>query len=153
MDGVRQDFVLTKRPAGASELRVQLAVTGATVESTRRGTCLVLNGSRHKIAYGRLRVVDATGRELPARLEIAQASESRVRTRDGELLAESPEAALAVLVNDADAIYPVLIDPTFSDANWTSMGNLPGADRAVYAAVVDLSGNLYIGGDFTVVGM
>src|SRR5207247_2636394 len=58
---------------------------------------------------------------------------------------------LAVLVNDADAVYPVRIDPTFSDANWISMGDVPGADNDVYAAVVDGSGNLYIGGAFTVV--
>ena len=51
-----------------------------------------------------------------------------------------------------DAVYPVRIDPTFSDANWVSMGGIPGADGHVYAAVVDGSGNLYIGGDFTVVG-
>ncbi len=32
------------------------------------------------------------------------------------------------------------------------MGDLPGADSPVWAAVVDGSGNLYIGGDFAVVG-
>src|SRR5262249_54105643 len=41
---------------------------------------------------------------------------------------------------------------TFSDANWISLGGLPGANGPVYAAVVDGSGNLYIGGRFTVVG-
>ena len=57
------------------------------------------------------------------------------------------------MVNDADAVYPVRIDPTFSDANWISMNpNFPGASDIVHAAVVDGSGNLYIGGDFTVVG-
>src|SRR5438046_6822670 len=44
------------------------------------------------------------------------------------------------------------IDPTFTDANWSSMGGIPGANGPVYAAVLDGSGNLYIGGDFTVVG-
>jgi len=29
-------------------------------------------------------------------------------------------AMLLVLVNDADAVYPVRIDPTLSDANWIS---------------------------------
>ncbi len=28
---------------------------------------------------------------------------------------------LAVLLDDADAVYPVRIDPTFSDANWIGM--------------------------------
>src|SRR5207247_1508062 len=59
---------------------------------------------------------------------------------------------LAVLVNDADAVYPIRIDPTFSDANWISMGGIPGADSEVLATVVDGSGNLYIGGDFIVAG-
>ena len=27
-----------------------------------------------------------------------------------------------MVVNDAGAVYPVRIDPTFSDANWISMG-------------------------------
>src|SRR5439155_1362933 len=62
------------------------------------------------------------------------------------------ESSLAVVVDDSNAVYPVRIDPTFSDANWLSMGGIPGADAAVYAAAVDGSGNLYIGGDFTVAG-
>jgi len=41
---------------------------------------------------------------------------------------------------------------TFTDANWISMGGLPGADGSVRAVVVDGSGNIYIGGDFTGVG-
>ena len=40
----------------------------------------------------------------------------------------------------------------FSDANWMSMGGLPGANGNVQAEVVDTSGNLYIGGSFTIVG-
>ena len=44
------------------------------------------------------------------------------------------------------------IDPTFSDANWISMGGIPGASSPVRAAAVDGSGNLYIGGEFAVVG-
>jgi len=41
---------------------------------------------------------------------------------------------------------------TFTDANWTSMGGIPGADNWVYAAAADASGNLYIGGEFNIVG-
>src|SRR5436190_20341993 len=40
----------------------------------------------------------------------------------------------------------------FTDANWVSMGSLPGANGTVRAAVVDGSGNLYIAGSFTMVG-
>ena len=50
---------------------------------------------------------------------------------------DAARARLAVLVNDAEAVYPVRIDPTFSDANWIGMGQVPGTDRDVYAAAVD----------------
>jgi hypothetical protein len=33
----------------------------------------------------------------------------------------------------AQAVYPVRIGPTFSDANWSSMGGIPGADGVVSA--------------------
>jgi hypothetical protein len=52
-------------------------------------------------------------------------------------------------VNDVEAVYPVRIDPTFCDANWVSMGGFAGAagvNSQVSAAVIDSSGNLYIGG-------
>lgn len=47
---------------------------------------------------------------------------------------------------------PPPVPTTFSDANWSSMGGIPGADRSVFAVVVDGSGNLYIGGSFNLAG-
>ena len=43
--------------------------------------------------------------------------------------------------------------PPFSDANWVSMGAMPGADSTVNAILRDPnSGTLYIGGAFNVIG-
>jgi hypothetical protein len=140
MDGVRQDFVVLERPPGAGELAVRLAVSGAKVEPAAGGAQLVLEHSGRKIAYSRLRATDATGKELTTRMDVIPAK------------AGTSNGALAVVVNDAEAVYPVRIDPTFSDANWISMGGIPGADSTVRAALVDGAGNLYIGGDFTIVG-
>lgn len=133
-DGVRQDFVIPQSPVGSGQLRLELGVTGARAEAVAEGAKLVLKQSGRKLAYDRLRVNDAAGKELPAKLEVVSGSR------------------LAVLVDDSNAAYPIRIDPTFSDANWVSMGGYPGVDGAVYAAVVDDSGNLYIGGYFTAVG-
>ena len=180
MDGVRQDFVVRERPAGAGELAVRLGVSGARVEPAAGGALLVLENSGRKIAYSRLRVTDATGKELSARMEVEEEGdeEASVKSEEGSRVgrvtpcAPMPAAIgddsktgdgahgvtrptvtmLAVVVEDADAVYPVRIDPTFSDANWISMGGIPGADNVVRAAAVDGSGNLYIGGDFTAVG-
>ncbi len=159
MDGVQQNFLVLEKPGDATvpafrlsgspaprvgaELCVGLAVTGARVEQTAWGAQLVLERSRRKVAYSRLKVTDANGKQLPARLEAA-----------GDSAIRNPQSAisLAVVVDDAAAAYPVRIDPTFSDANWISLGGIPGANGFVYASVVDGAGNLYIGGSFTIVG-
>jgi hypothetical protein len=165
MDGVRQDFIVEQAPPSppGGELVVKLAVSGAQVEPAADGARLVLANSGRKIAYSRLRVTDGTGKELPARIEVWPVGDEETSFKSwsdtGNLFEElsllTPAPArkdLAVVVNDANAVYPVRIDPTFSDANWVSMGVSPGANGSVFAAAVDGSGNLYIGGDFTVVG-
>lgn len=136
MDGVRQDFIVLERPAGDGELRLRLDVTGARVKTARYGVTLTLTGSGRPIAYSRLLVTDANGKKLEARMEV----------ETGNLI--------AVAINDAAATYPIRIDPTFSDADWVSLnpGGVPGANGTVNAIAVDDSGNLYIGGTFTVVG-
>jgi len=167
-DGVRQDFVVMERPeapfgesllatdniarnpnlthgrSGAeSELRLGLAVTGARVEQTASGIQLVLAQSGRKIAYGRLKVTDATGKELSVRFEA---------TGNSRLLAGGSDSRLVVVVNDTGATYPVRIDPTFSDANWVSVNTaIPGANGPVNTSAIDDSGNLYVGGYFTVI--
>ena len=134
------------RGEGSDELRLELAVSGARVERTAVGAQLVLAESGRKIAYSRLRVTDAAGKELPARMEVTEVAEdSAFRTPHSAL-------SLAIVVDDTAAAYPIRIDPTFSDANWISMGGVPGTDSTVRAAVVDGAGHLYIGGDFTVAG-
>ena len=132
VDGVRQDFVLADRPLGNGELRVELALTGAKAEGSDGGVRLILNDSGRALAYNRLRVSDATGRELTAKLEVLSSDR------------------IAVRIDDRSATYPVQIDPTFSDANWLGLNSVvPGVNSTVYAVAVDSAGVLYIGGDFT----
>lgn len=76
-------------------------------------------------------MVDAGQRELAARLEVVA------------------NHRLAVVVADAAAVYPVRIDPTFSDANWSALGS--GMDNEVYALAVSGT-DLYAGGQFTTAG-
>ena len=144
VDGVRQDFIIESPPLNpqpstlnqsAGDLRVELALSGARAEAAASGARLRLEGSGRALAYSRLRVEDATGRELTARLEVLSADR------------------LAVSVADANATYPVRIDPTFSDADWVSLNpGMPGANGDVSAIAVDGSGNVYVGGGFTFIG-
>ena len=116
MDGVRQDFVIEDRLAGAGPVRLELAVAGARAEALSVGARLVLADGGRKLAYTRLKAEDARGRELPARLEVVSANR------------------LAVVLEDAAAEYPVCIDPTFSDANWSALGT--GMNGPVLALAV-----------------
>jgi len=144
VDGLRQDFVIESPPLNsqpstlnhrAGDLRLELALTGARAEMAAYGAKIILESSGRALAYSRLRATDATGRELRASLEVLSAGR------------------LAVQVEDADATYPVRIDPTFSDANWVSLNpGMPGANGSVTAMAADGSGNVYVGGDFTFIG-
>ncbi len=58
-----------------------------------------------------------------------------------------PRNRLPIHVQDEGARYPIRIDPTFSDADWTSIA-VPGFNGSIQAAVVG-SGDLYAGGRFT----
>jgi Immunoglobulin domain len=140
VDGVRQDFIIESPPLNpqrstlnqsAGDLRVELALSGARAEAAAGGARLRLEGSGRALAYSRLRVEDATGRDLTARLEVLAAD------------------LLAVSVADANATYPVRIDPTFSDADWVSLGS--GMNGGVSALAVSGT-NLYAGGGFTTAG-
>ena len=134
IDGVKQDFVIAQRPDGNGPLRLELDVDGAKAEAMAGGARFVLADGGRTMVYNRLTAVDARGRGLSARMEVLSSNR------------------LAVVLDDASAQYPVRIDPTFSDANWTSLGGFQGVNEDVEVAVVDSSGNLYIGGTFTQVG-
>lgn len=51
MDGVRQDFLLTTRPAGGGALQVELTAQGCRVSGRREGVLLTLAESGRQIAY------------------------------------------------------------------------------------------------------
>ncbi|MBL9133478.1 MAG: hypothetical protein JNG86_19865, partial [Verrucomicrobiaceae bacterium] len=137
-DGVRQDFVIPKRPQGGGPLRVSLEVRGACAEAAVTGARLILNGSGRQITYGKLRVTDAEGRECAARIEVPA------------------ETKLRIVVEDAEAVYPLRIDPTFSDADWVSMNPDMLGKNALQMVIdemmSDSQGNLYVAGSFTHIG-
>lgn len=131
-DGVRQDFVVAERVKGTGALSVMLDVDGATAEAADYGVRLTLAGSKRVLAYSRLRVTDAIGHELAATMEVLA------------------PGRIAVRVDDIQASYPIRIDPTFSDADWSALGS--GINNNVNALMVDNAGNLYAGGFFTTAG-
>jgi hypothetical protein len=71
---------------------------------------------------------------------------------DSTLIQTRAVRSLALVVLGLSLAPVTAADSTFSDANWISTGGVPGATGRVRAAVVDGTGNLYIGGDFTLAG-
>ncbi|HEX5475879.1 MAG TPA: hypothetical protein VFX12_14560 [Vicinamibacterales bacterium] len=135
IDGVRQDFIVDASRADEGPLELELALSGARAEASAAGATLTYDGSNRALAYGRLRVTDASGKPLAASLRVIDTHR------------------LIVRVEDARAAYPVRIDPTFSDADWVSLNpGIPGTNGEVDAIAVDGIGNVYVGGHFTGVG-
>lgn len=128
--GVRQDFIISERPVGGGPLLLLGEVRGARMRVSKGIIRLDLGGGQG-VAYTHLRVYDASLRRLPAHFTPA-----------------GPQQ-FAVLVDDTDALYPIVIDPTITDANWESIWSQLGGDGAIKAIVVDeVSGKVYIGGSF-----
>ncbi|MFK7911555.1 MAG: choice-of-anchor D domain-containing protein [Akkermansiaceae bacterium] len=141
MDGVRQDFIIDEKPSGSGDLTVLLGITGAKAEAAAYGVKITLTDSKRELAYSRLLVTDATGKKLSAFMNV---------TDQGDI---------TLKVVDKDAVYPVCIDPTFSDVDWVSLSpsTVPGVDYsgssgAFVRAVAIQGSDVYIGGRFTVAG-
>ena len=128
-DGIRQDFILAKSPAGTENLSLVLELKGATAANSAQGVSIKMDNGR-KLEYHNLYITDATGKRMT-----------------GEMKAVS-EGLIAIHVNDAEAVYPLTIDPTITDADWVALNtSYPGTDNTVNSIAISGS-NMYIGGTF-----
>ncbi len=101
--GLEQGFTIERRPGGEGLLRIaggfpaalraEVRADGAVDFIDSHGVCT--------IRYGELHVWDARGLELTSELVIA-------------------EAALAIVIDDRDAKYPLTIDPLMTSPAWTA---------------------------------
>jgi streptogramin lyase len=109
--GLEQGFTLSRRPGTDREndpLVIALTVSGglAPAQKTGEGAVRLESGTGVVLRYAGLRAVDARGRVLPSRIE--------VRGR-----------AIRLIVEDHDAQYPLVADPT-----WTQQQELTAPDGA-----------------------
>jgi hypothetical protein len=132
-NGIRQDFVIPVRPAGRDNLILTLAAEAAAFSGAGDAVELRMDNGR-KLTYNSLKVTDATGRLLKARM-------ATVASR-----------RLAITVDDRNATYPVRIDPVITDADWYTVGSGFTGISKVYALAFDSNGYLYAGGDFLTAG-
>ncbi|MCP4571198.1 MAG: hypothetical protein GY838_02490 [bacterium] len=124
-DGLEQGFEIASAPAGTGELRLEGRVeTDLRARVSRdRGVVFENEDGMAALDYAELHVWDATGRELPARMD----------WNDG---------ALALAVDDRDAVYPVTVDPIVTTPSWTEEGSQINADFGFSVATAgDVNGD------------
>ena len=100
--GLEQGFTLEERPAGDGPLVVELVVAGA--RPALRGDAVVFEtGAQRRLRYGELAAADAAGHALASRFEVPS----------GE--------RLRIVVDDAGATYPLVIDPLLTETADTQL--------------------------------
>ena len=130
-DGLEQGFTLAaapgKRHAG-TPLQVRLTVTGEVrpvlVDS---GKALELIGGKgkHWLRYDHLRATDASDRQLQARFQVDRKQ-------------------ISLLIDDTEAVYPLRIDPLFTQTKKLTASDAAANDRFGYSIAIN--------GDTVVVG-
>jgi|GEM_PF-7132953 len=134
-DGILQDFIIAKKPVGNSSLTLSVRLFGATAEPSGPGVRITITENNRFLTYGKLSTIDAKGKLLPSKFLV------------------SDNTHFSIQVDDNDATYPIRIDPTISDSDWSGGFGMPGANGPIFATVYSTTTDtLYIGGNFTIVG-
>ena len=128
--GLQQGFTLESKPSvgrPGEELRLSLNLVGgltARVDKDRRGVSLCGTDGAAVYRYAGLTVLDAEGREAQAWLEV-----------EGD--------GLAIVVDDRDLCYPLMIDPLIQKAKLTASD---GAGNDQFGNSVSISGDTVVVG-------
>jgi len=97
--GLEQGFTIASRPEGEGEVMLRMILSGGLEARTATGAQSVTfhePGGRAVLVYQGLKVVDATGAQVTARIELVEAS------------------VLRLVLADAGARYPIVVDPVIS---------------------------------------
>lgn len=137
--GIEQGFTLDEAPRSLSKgddgpLVFEMAFSPDVEARTEADGASVLFSSRERrpfLRYGKLETRDAAGRLLRSSLELRSSLDLR-------------PGCLRILVEDQDAIYPIVVDPLLTSAGWTYESDLPTASLGFsVASAGDLDNNLY----------
>ncbi len=123
--GMRQDFIVKRKPNGNGDLRLWLyaEMQGGTVSTTAERISFLTESGAEAMRYSDLKVWDASHKRLKARFE---------RVGNG----------VAIVVSDRKALYPITIDPLSTTPNWTAESNQAGAQFGIsVASAGDVNGD------------
>ncbi len=140
-DGIEQGFAVADRPsadgAGGAPFYIDLALTGdlrPVLAEDNQAVTFFAPGGEAVLTYARLVARDDRGRPLPSHMEAHT---------DGEL------RVIRLVVDDADAVYPIAIDPVATNPVWSGESNQAYAHYGhSVSGVGDINGDGF--GDFVV---
>ena len=109
---LEQWFSIEQRPAGATRgqpLKLQMTLDSELQVSQSNNSIHFTQAAGTSITYNKLKVWDATGRALPARMQLAN-------------------NLLNIIIEESDANYPLTIDPSFQQQAYLKASNAEGGD-------------------------
>ena len=125
--GLEQGFTLEQQPPGKGPLVLELAVTGAQAALNNTSVILTTDHGR-RLRYGKLIAQDANGRILMSRLVVP-----------------APQR-IGLVVEDAGATYPLVIDPLITGVPDTilesTQADPTGFNRSFFGAEVASAGDV-----------
>ena len=124
-EGVEQGWTLNQRPAGDGALRLDVAVDGLVADVGDNGIRFrgFGAGAATALNYDKLLAFDASGKQLPARLE-------------------ATTGGFRIVVDDRDASYPLTIDPLMTTPAWQAESDQASAQfGASVAGAGDVNGD------------
>ena len=127
--GIEQGFGIRERPypgAGGELVLEGDVATDLKATQRERGSITFSRGADEVFVYTGLKVIDANGHEVPSWLSSEGSSSIRIH------------------IDDSQARYPVMVDPTLVDASWSGESNQSNADfGAAVANAGDVNGDGY----------
>ncbi|MCB0727182.1 MAG: FG-GAP repeat protein [Ignavibacteriae bacterium] len=156
-NGMRQDFIVKNKPEGNGQLRLNI-IADTKLKMITGADALMFkdNDGDLKLKYAALKVWDANGVELRAffvesKLKVTN-YELRDYSQNGEMAMKEESRKLkletrnsfSIVVNDAEAVYPITIDPLSSVPSWSGEINQAGAKFGWSVATAgDVNGDGY----------
>ena len=123
--GMREDFIVGKRPKGEGELILQFYVqkdkVNIGIKEDEITFGMDVSGGGNVLRYGDMKITDRKGKEL-----------------EGYFMKVS-EDVFAIVVKDKDAEYPIRIDPISTSPDWTGE---PNQASAYYGVSVSSAGDV-----------
>lgn len=121
--GLEHGITVAERPlAGTGSLRLQLALSGTLVAHGTGASDAVLlsDASGHSLMYDQLHVTDRDGRTLASRFDVTAGS-------------------VAIVIDDEDAAYPIVVDPTITQQAVLTASNADINDH--FGLTIGISGD------------